>query len=142
MKIDFDTQVCILCGGKGTRLKPLTNDIPKPLIEIGGNPMLHYIMKHFLQTGLKNFIIATGYKHELIENYFYKNHNNINIEVVNSGNVDILQRIIDTEKLIKGKFIVAYGDTIADIDIDQLLEFDSNHEGEVTVSSYQSKWND
>ena len=108
-------RVVILCGGKGTRLKPITNNIPKPLILIKGKPILYYLLKYFENYGVKNFIIATGYHSEKIEKYFDRNHRNLKIEIVNSGEVDIVKRVISVKHLIQDNFILCYGDTLANI---------------------------
>ena len=61
--------VVILCGGKGLRLRPVTNDVPKPLIKIQNKPILYYIINHLRKYKIKNFIIATGYKSKKIEDF-------------------------------------------------------------------------
>ena len=65
--------VVILCGGKGARLKPLTNDLPKPLIKINNKSILENILLYFLKFKINNFIIASGYKKNLIKNFLKKN---------------------------------------------------------------------
>ena len=64
------TKVVILCGGMGTRLKEETEYKPKPLVEIGGKPILWHIMKHYSHYGFKDFILCLGYKGDMIKNYF------------------------------------------------------------------------
>ena len=63
-------KVVILCGGKGTRLKEFTEAIPKPLVEVGGKPVLWHIMKLYSHFGFKDFILSLGYKGEAIKEYF------------------------------------------------------------------------
>ena len=65
-----DMQIVILCGGKGERLKPLTESLPKPLVEIKGHPILYYLVSYFERFGFRKFIITTGYKSDKIEDYF------------------------------------------------------------------------
>src|SRR3989344_1924840 len=65
-------KVVILCGGKGIRLKPLTDNIPKPLVEIGGKPVLHQALELYSQGGFNDFILCIGYKGHLIKEYFSK----------------------------------------------------------------------
>ena len=62
-------QALILCGGKGERLRPLTSNIPKPMIKINGKPILEYIIDHILLFGIKDFILTTGYQSQVIEDY-------------------------------------------------------------------------
>ena len=66
-------EVIILCGGKGTRLSEETVTRPKPMVEIGGKPILWHIMKHYASFGYNRFILALGYRGEYIKNYFYRN---------------------------------------------------------------------
>jgi len=119
-------KVVILCGGKGTRLKEYTEDIPKPLIEIGGKPILWHIMKIYTHYGFNDFILCLGYKGKLIEKYFKNNnHENWNIEFVDTGEKSNKgQRIKKIEPYIKeDNFFVAYGDDVADINIKKTLEY-------------------
>ena len=64
------TKVVILAGGLGTRLSEYTEKIPKPMVQIGGKPILWHIMNHYASYGHKDFILALGYKAELIKEYF------------------------------------------------------------------------
>ena len=90
----------ILCGGKGMRLRPLTNDVPKPLVEINDKPILYYIINHLMKYEIKNLIIATGYKSEMIETFMKNNFSNIKYTIVNSGDVNILKRVKDCMEYI------------------------------------------
>ena len=66
-------KVAILCGGRGTRISELTNNIPKPMIKISGKPILYHIMKHYSHYGFKDFIVAAGYKkYVIIDKKFYR----------------------------------------------------------------------
>ena len=69
MKMDKKIDIIILCGGKGKRLHPITNDIPKPLLKIRGKPILSYIIDHLGKYNLDNLIITTGYNSSAIQNY-------------------------------------------------------------------------
>ena len=76
-KFKSGLKVCILCGGKGTRLGSLTKNIPKPLIPINGKPILSYIIDHIKNAGIKDVIIASGYKSDKMFDYFSSNFKNI-----------------------------------------------------------------
>ena len=65
-------KVVILCGGRGTRISELTNNIPKPMIKISGKPILYHIMKHYSHYSFKDFIVAAGYKKNVIIDFFKK----------------------------------------------------------------------
>jgi len=126
----------ILCGGEGQRLRPITNDIPKPLIKIRNKSILYYIIEHLKKYNIKKFIIATGYKSKKIEEYMEKSFMNLNYKIINSGNVDILSRIKACMKHVNDDVILNYGDTISNIDIDKLISFHESNPKQVTISSY------
>tara|TARA_Y100001970_G_C13987776_1_gene726590 strand:+ start:44 stop:730 length:687 start_codon:yes stop_codon:yes gene_type:complete len=130
-------KVIILCGGKGNRLKPLTEKIPKPLIKINKKPILFYIVSYFIKYGINDFIFCTGYKSSLIEKYVEKSFKNINYDFINSGDVDIIKRVFDVRESIKDQFILCYGDTIADVDLIKLFNFHNSHLGFATITTYQ-----
>ena len=76
-------KVVILCGGLGTRLSEETKKIPKPMIKVGRYPIIEHIINIFKKYGYKDFILALGYKKEVIINYFKKKkYKNINIEII------------------------------------------------------------
>ena len=74
----------ILAGGKGSRLSEYTKKVPKPMVKIGGKPILSHIINYYSSFGVKEFIIASGYKHSIIKNYYKKNKVN-NIKIINTG---------------------------------------------------------
>ena len=88
-------EAIILCGGKGERLRPITNNIPKPLIKINDKPILYYVITHLKKYNINKIHIASGYKSELIKNHFSDNKYDIDISIYNSGDVDIIKRIQD-----------------------------------------------
>lgn len=136
MKNREDLHVLLLCGGKGERLKPLTDSIPKPLIPIKGKPILLYLISHLEKAGFRSFVISIGYKAEKMREYFRVNHTHLNIQLVDSGDVDIVRRIQDAQKVIPGDYVMCYGDTLADVDMDRLLAFHAAHPGLLTMTSY------
>ncbi len=131
-----DLKVLILCGGKGERLKPYTENTPKPLIKIKGRPILSYLLSHFQSHGFRKFVIAVGYKSQTIIEYFEREHRNVQVEFVDSGDADIIDRIKDSSKYLPDDFIMSYGDTLADVDLDGLIRFHRGHEGDVSVTCY------
>ena len=142
-------QVVIFCGGLGTRLREETEFRPKPMVNIGNRPILWHIMKTYAHYGFKDFILALGYKGEIIKNYFYHYeimNNDVTIELGRSDKIFIHHghdengwrvTLADTgQKTLKGArlkkvqkyinndtFMVTYGDGVADIDINALLAF-------------------
>ena len=143
----------ILCGGLGTRLSEETVVKPKPMVEIGGYPILWHIMKRYLMYNMKNFYIALGYKGDYIKNYFinYKNKmSDFNIDFstskvnyINDFSEDWKVNLIDTGKntmtgggrllrlkkyLEKEKmFMLTYGSGVSNIKIDELVKFHKSH---------------
>ena len=123
-------KVVILCGGEGTRLKELTEDIPKSLVEIGGKPILWHLMKYFSHFGHNDFILCLGYKGDKIKEYFQNNNeNNFNIKFLDTGiNNNKSERLIQVKEHIDDEeFFVSYGDDLCNVNLDNLLQhFKSN----------------
>ena len=78
-------KVVILAGGKGTRISEYTKILPKPMIKIGSKPILEHIIEYYIKFGFNDFIIASGYKHMIIKNYFKKKKIPAKINVINTG---------------------------------------------------------
>ena len=152
-------KVIILAGGFGTRLAEYTEAIPKPMVTIGGQPMLWHIMKSYAYYGHKDFYLALGYRAEIIKEYFLNYHSlssdftvdllsgevtphqsdgidwrvsliSTGLESMTGGRVKRMQSLIGNET-----FMLTYGDGVADIDLDELLSFHKNHGKMVTVSA-------
>tara|TARA_B100000787_G_C16171515_1_gene286765 strand:+ start:168 stop:932 length:765 start_codon:yes stop_codon:yes gene_type:complete len=152
-------KVVILAGGFGTRLSEYTETIPKPMVTIGGRPIIWHIMKSYASFGYKDFYLALGYKSELIKEYFlrYRSLNsdftvdlstgyveshqvddkdwlvtltNTGLETMTGGRVKRMQKFIGNET-----FLLTYGDGLANIDIDALIKFHRSHGKLVTISA-------
>ena len=133
----------ILAGGRGTRLNEETKNIPKPMVKIGGKPILWHIMKIYSSYGINEFIICCGYKKEIIENYFKrynspKNKENWKVTLIDTGKESMtggrlkrVKRLISNEKF----FFFTYGDGISDINIKQLINFHLNNKKLATVTA-------
>ena len=130
-------KVVILAGGKGTRLSEYTKKIPKPMVRIKGKPLIVYIMKHYAKFGFKDFIIATGYKHKYIKNFFKKNNFGWNIEIINTGvNSMTGGRIRRLKKILKNKkFFLTYGDGLSNVNLKKLLNFHNSTKGYATLTA-------
>ena len=122
-------KVVILCGGKGTRLKEHTDWLPKPLIEIGGRPMLWHIMKIYASHGYRDFILCLGYKASMIQDTFCGLSENWNIEFVPTGDeTPTGGRVKKVAPLIREpSFLLTYGDGVADLDIQDLVRYHESH---------------
>lgn len=152
-------KVVILAGGLGTRLAEETEIKPKPMVEIGGRPILWHIMKHYAHYGFKEFYIALGYKGEMIKRYFLDYHSLNGSMTINlaTGEVqshhkeceDWIVHLMDTglQTLTGGRvkhlepwlkdetFMVTYGDGVSDIDLQDLLKFHRSHGRIATVTA-------
>ena len=116
-------QAVILCGGRGERLRPITNKIPKPMVLINKKPFLYYLMLQLSKKGIFNFLLLTGYKADLIEEYF-DNGKKFGWNIKYSrGPVEWRtgQRILKAEKLIYNKFILLYSDNFINFNYFLLL---------------------
>ncbi len=151
-------KVIILAGGYGTRLIEETTIIPKPMIEIGGQPLLWHLMNYFSHYNKREFIVALGYKSEVIKRYFLQYselQSNLKIdlslgtviskkdysedwlvELVNTGlETNTGGRLRRLSEYIDGTFIFTYGDGLSNIDINELLKFHKSHGKLATVSA-------
>lgn len=152
-------KVVILAGGFGTRLSEYTETIPKPMVSVGGYPIIVHIMHHYARFGYTDFIVALGYKSQYIKDYF-KNFSAINSDFsinLSSGQLNLLKpcglnwnvTLIDTgqstltggrllrlkEYLTEDTFMLTYGDGVSDVNIQELLSFHRNHSGSATVTA-------
>lgn len=152
----------ILCGGQGTRLREETEFRPKPLVDVGGRPILWHIMKLFNHHGMRDFVLCLGYRGNLIKEYFlsYEAMNNdfsitlggdrrlefhdvhpeqdfrvtladTGQSTMTGGRIRRIQRFVGNEP----RFIVTYGDGLADIDLQALVDFHVSHGKIATVST-------
>mgnify|MGYP001428174960 FL=1 len=132
-------KVIILCGGKGTRISEETKVIPKPMIKVGGKPILIHIMDLYKKFGFNEFILALGYKSEVIKNYF-KNKKNLNkkVKLVYTGKESLTGgRILRLKKYFKEgeDFMVTYGDGVSNLNIKKLLKFHLKHKKIATLTA-------
>lgn len=154
-------KVVILAGGMGTRLAEETNVIPKPMVEIGGYPILWHIMKIYSQYGFNDFIILLGYKGYIIKEYFAnyflhqsdvtfdmsKNQMTIHEQHSEPWKVTLLDtglntmtggRVLRAKKYIGNEpFMLTYGDGVADVNINELVKYHNTHGKIATMTSVQ-----
>jgi glucose-1-phosphate cytidylyltransferase len=131
--------VAILCGGRGTRLQQSTQEIPKPLVEIGGLPIVWHVVQLYASQGFRRFVLATGYKGELIER-FAASHpwpEGVAVRCVDTGpetqtggRIGRLASFFEEEEM----FCVTYADGLADIDLGALLAFHRGHGALATMT--------
>jgi glucose-1-phosphate cytidylyltransferase len=154
-------KVIILCGGLGTRLREETEYRPKPLVDVGGRPILWHIMKLYAHYGFRDFVLCLGYRGNMIKEYFLnyeavnndfticlgaQNHINYHgvhkeqdfrvtladtgLETMTGGRVKRVEKYVDDDT-----FMVTYGDGVADLDIQALIDFHRAHGRLATVTS-------
>ena len=131
-------KVVILAGGYGTRIAEYTKKIPKPMIKIAGLPLLTHIMRIFKSYGYKEFIIAAGYKKNVIQSYYLKSKEFKHLEVIDTGKDTMTGgRILKLKSFIKKgeNFFVTYGDGLSDINIKKLKSFHLKHKKIATVTA-------
>lgn len=154
-------KVVILCGGKGTRLREETEYRPKPMVEIGGRPIVWHIMKLYAHHGVRDFILCLGYKGEVIKEYFLNYHAMNNDFTVNLGSRTRIQfhgqhteeewnvmladtglETLTSERVYRVRgyvgdepFMVTYGDGVTDLDVKALVRFHKEQGRLATLTS-------
>ena len=153
----------LLAGGLGTRLREETEFKPKPMVEVGGRPIIWHIMKNLAQSNIKDFVVATGYRSDVIKEYFlnYEARNNDftvalgtgqpvqfhnehdeshwNVTVAFTGESTLTGgRVNKVRQYLNGeRFLCTYGDGVADVNAQELLEFHKSHGKIATVTTVQ-----
>lgn len=153
-------KVAILCGGYGTRIRDVADNIPKPMIPIGGYPILWHIMKYYASWGHHQFVLCLGYKSEVVKDFFlnYEAHtkdftiklgsraidyhtghqeadwevtlSETGLNAMTGARVRRIQRYVQDEE----NFMLTYGDGVGDIDLDALIAFHKSHGKILTVT--------
>ena len=126
----------ILAGGLGSRISEETKLKPKPMIEIGGKPILWHIMKIYSFYGINDFIVCCGYKGDIIEEYFSENKESWNISCIDTGLKTMTGgRLKRVQKLVDDTFCLTYGDTLNDLNIKKLVKFHKEQGRIATVTA-------
>ena len=136
-------KIIIIAGGLGTRIAEETEDKPKPMVLINDKPIIWHLMNIFCVQGFNEFIISTGYKSEVIENWVKNNKiqdsnsNLIKIQTINTGlNTQTGGRISEVMKTLPSEKVIAtYGDGLANISVKNLLAFHNSHGKMATVTA-------
>jgi len=154
-------KVVILCGGHGTRIRDVADDIPKPMIPIGGFPILWHIMKYYSQYGMNRFVLCLGYKSNVVKDFFLNYEARINDFTITLGNAKSIEyhnqhaetewqvtlaetgldamtgaRVKKIQKYVmdQDNFMLTYGDGVSNIDLARLMQFHLSHGKVLTVS--------
>lgn len=154
-------KVVILCGGKGTRIRDVANNLPKPMVNIGDFPILWHIMKYYATYGFKEFILCLGYKGNVIKDFFLNYEASINDFTITLGKSTVVEfhnqnnesdwkvtlaetgsealtgtRVKRIKKYVgNNEFMLTYGDGLGDIDLKRLLQFHRENGKAMTVTA-------
>ena len=130
-------KVVILAGGLGSRLSEYTKVLPKPMVKILKEPIIVRIIKYYVKFGFTEFLIAGGYKINVLKKYFKKNLTNLNIKVIDTGIRTLTGgRIKRLKKYLKDeKFLLTYGDGLCDVNIKKLIKFHNTNKNLVTLTA-------
>ena len=129
-------KVIILAGGFGSRISEYTKLIPKPMVKILKVPIIVRIINHYIKYGFNEFIIAAGYKSNIIKDYFKKNLRNINVTVINTGKKTMTGgRIKKLSKHLKHTFMLTYGDGLSNVNLKKLFKQNKKQKKLVTVTA-------
>jgi glucose-1-phosphate cytidylyltransferase len=129
-------KIVILCGGKGIRAFPFTEYLPKPMLPVGGSPIIVQVIKNFVDQGYNEFILAAGYRKDVLEDYFEGKDLHADIQILDTGEeTDTGGRVFACKDHLGDQFIVTYADGLCDVPIKKLVDFHNQHEGMATITS-------
>jgi glucose-1-phosphate cytidylyltransferase len=126
----------ILCGGKGTRAYPHTIDLPKPLLEVAERPVLHHVLDLYARQGLDDFVLAAGFRCDLIEEFVANLRESWRIQVVDTGEeANTGERVFACRDLLGDRFLATYADGLGSVDLHALVAFHAAHGRSATLTS-------
>lgn len=132
MALEKIKEVVLLAGGKGTRMRELTDTLPKPMVEIGGIPVLDHLIEIYNSFGNYNYLICTGYKGDVIKEHYKSNSKVTTIDTGEETNTG--GRVFQVLEFLGKNFMVTYGDGLANVNISKLLQFHFHHEKIATIT--------
>ena len=129
-------QAVILAGGLGTRLRPYTLLLPKPMLPVGPKPILEHIVEWLKQNGITDIIVSTGYLGKTIQEYFGPGKDwGVKIRYAASPHpLGIAGQLKSAESMVRGTFVCVYGDAILEMDLKKLIKFHESHESIATIA--------
>ena len=130
----------IIAGGRGSRLMPLTKNLPKPLVPILDKPIIHYILEGVRKAGIEETVLTLGYLGRKIQDYVEKNESGLNIRYVYEDvPLGTAGGVKNAEKYLDEDFLVLSGDAFTDIDIKELIEYHYRKKGRITIATHKEK---
>lgn len=133
-------KVVILCGGRGIRSFPFTHYLPKPMIPIGGSPILTHVIRSFIAQGFKEIVLSAGYRTSVLVDYFHNKDfgPGVRIDIVDTGeDADTGDRIMRCRDRLGDRFIATYGDGLCDVPLARLVAYHQAHGAAATMTSIQ-----
>ncbi len=132
-----DLTAVLLCGGKGERLRPLTEHCPKPLVPLGGRPILLHLVEYLLASGVQRFVFCVGYKAEMMDQFLASHFPDRNrFRAVDSGDATMTDRLVDARAQVGGRALVCYGDTLANVSVPALIQAHEARSALATLTIY------
>ena len=134
----FNMKVIILAGGLGTRLPEFTKKVPKPMVKINNKPILIHIMNHYIKFGFKDFIIAVGYKANIIKEYFKSSPiKKCKVQIIDTGNKSMTGGRLKRLKKYLGNdtFMMTYGDGLSNVNLNKLYKFHKKNKKMITLTA-------
>ena len=130
------SQAVILCGGRGERLRPLTDEMPKPMVSVNGRPFLQYLLEQLAENGINRFVLLTGYLGEKIVEYFGDGSSWGWSISYSNGPVEwsTTKRIHEALDQIDEQFLLLYSDNFAQLRLSELARVNSDHNSAMTLS--------
>ncbi len=131
----------ILCGGEGTRLRPYTYNVPKPMLPIAGKPILQYVIENLKRQGFTEIILMVGYLHEQIQNYF-KDGKRFGVSITYSIETEALSTagaIYGQKEKVKDVFAVLMGDHVTNINLAKMVDYHKKQKAIGTIAIYSQK---
>ncbi len=129
-------EVVILCGGKGTRSYPFTEYFPKVMMPIRGTPILIHLMRLYAAQGFTKFVLAAGYRKEILDDYFEGRFPEWQVDIVDTGAAsDTGERVRKCEPYVSDTFFATYGDGLGNVNLHRLLQFHRKSGALATVTS-------
>lgn len=132
-----DLTAILLCGGKGERLRPFTEHCPKPLVPLGGRPMLLHLVEYLRACGIQRFVFCVGYKSEMIHEFLAAHFpDGDRFRAVDSGDATMTDRLVDARAHVPGRGLVCYGDTLANVNVPDLVHRHEASGAAATLTTY------
>lgn len=129
-------QTVILCGGRGTRAYPHTEEVPKPLLEVDGTPVLGHLMEIYASQGFRDFVLSAGYLADRIRDFARACPSSWNVDVVDTGEAsNTADRITGVADRLEGSFLANYADGLGNVDLAALVDFHRAHRGAATLTT-------